>query len=108
LTVELVKAIKEAESKAEKIIRDAKQDARQLIREAESTAEIEQQEALAKAGQEAKQMIQKAEEEANAETIPLQEKQKNIISRLREDASGRLPNAVALMKEKVVKSDADY
>ncbi len=39
LTVELVKTIKDAESKADSLIRDAQQEARKMQKEAEADAE---------------------------------------------------------------------
>jgi V/A-type H+/Na+-transporting ATPase subunit G/H len=108
LTLELVKAIKEAEGKAEKHIRDAQQEARQLIREAEETALKVIKSVVAAAEDEAKELIRKAEDEAKADTVPLCDKQKAVIDRLKKEAAGRLPDAVALLKEKVVSSDANH
>lgn len=108
MTVELVKAIKDAENEAEKKIREAQQSARQVIREAENAAETELKQAVAAAGEEAKKLILKAEEEAAAETIPINQKQLKTIAALKAEAAGRMPKALALLKEKVVNTDADH
>lgn len=108
MTVELVKAIKNAENEAENKIREAQQNARQVIREAENAAETELKQAAAAAGEEAKKLILKAEEEAAAETIPINEKQRETIAALKTEAAGRMPEALALLKAKVVKTDADH
>ncbi len=108
MTLELVKAIKEAESIAEKTIRDTQQEARQLFRQAEESASATRQKVIAAAEEEAKRLLRQAEAEAEAELQPLREKQQAAIAGLRDEAGGRLKEAVALLIEKVVKTYADH
>jgi len=107
LTVELIKAIKEAEAKAESIIREAQLEARQAQKGAESKANLIMQEAIAAADQKAKELIKNAEDDARAEAKPLvAERQKEIIH-MQKAASGRMAEVIAVLTDKVVKIDAD-
>lgn len=107
MTVELVKAIKEAEVKAESIVREAKQEARQAQKAAEVKAAVIMQKALAEAEKKAEDLIRKAEDDARSEAVPLIEERQQEIVRLKKEASGRLPEVVAVITEKVVNIYAD-
>jgi V/A-type H+/Na+-transporting ATPase subunit G/H len=107
LTLELVKSIKEAEAKGEAIIREAQQDSRRIQKEAVEKAALIMADAEAEAKSKARELVKQAEEEARAEAEPLVMKQQQEIARMQEVAAGRMQDAVALLKDKVVKINAD-
>lgn len=107
MTVELVKEIKKAEDSAEDIIDDAKQEARKLLKDAESRAEQVRSDIITDAESKARDLVTQAEAEAKAEAEPFLEEQRNKILQMTEDASERLPQAIAVLKDKVVTINAD-
>ncbi len=108
MTLELVQTIKDAEKEAESLIRDARQKARQRLVDAESEAESIVSEAIAEAKKEAGDIVKKAEAEARSEAEPIAEENSADISRLREEAKSKMPQAVELLTGKVVNLDADH
>ncbi len=107
MTVELVKEIKKAEGSAETIIDDAKQEARKLLKEAELRAEQVRSEIIARAESRAKDLVVQAEAEAKAEAEPFLEEERKKILQLTKDAAEHLPQAITVLKDKVVTIDAD-
>lgn len=107
MTVELVKSIKEAESKAQAMISDARQEARRIKRAAEVKAGDITKEIIDDAEKKAKEIVAEAEREARSEAEPLISEGEEEISYLKKKSSERLPQAVELIKGKVVKTDAD-
>ncbi|OPL14782.1 MAG: hypothetical protein AVO34_01260 [Firmicutes bacterium ML8_F2] len=108
MTVELVKAIKEAEAKADRLIRDVRQDARRKLKEAKEEGEVIVGKAAVEAGEQAEALIEKAREEANAEVEPLNAEQKQEIACVQSLAADKLSEAVSLLVDKVVKHDAQH
>lgn len=106
MTVQLVQSIKEAESKAEAIHRAALQKARQAIKDAEERAALLIRDALTTAEKEAKGLLKQAEEEARAEAEPLASALRDDIAHLEAKAQVRLPKAVAVISERIVKFHA--
>ncbi|MFO8192780.1 MAG: hypothetical protein R6U08_08455 [Bacillota bacterium] len=108
MTVELVKEIKEAEATADRIVRDAKQATRRKLKEAKEEGEMIVEKAAVEAGEKAEALIEKAREEANTEVEPLNAEKKQEIARLQSLAADRMPEAVSLLVDKVVKHDAQH
>lgn len=103
MTVELVQSIKDAEKKADAMIREARQKARQMVKEAEEHGARLVREAQEEAAAKAKAILQQAEAEARQEAGPLVAAQMQEITRLKQEAEGKLPEAVSMIKERVVK-----
>ncbi len=108
MAVELVKSIKETEERAQELVREAQQEARKTLKEAQVSAEKIMESAVAQAEEEARESLNMAEKEAKAESKPLLEKQEDDIEQLKVQAAKKMPEAVALIKNKVVKTDANH
>ena len=101
-----MKAIKKAEAEAERIIREARQQSRRKRKEAEEEGEAIFRKVVAETGEKGETIIDKAREEADAEVEPMLAEQKQEIARLQALAAERMPKAVSLLVDKVVKHDA--
>ncbi|MEW5783568.1 MAG: hypothetical protein AB1767_00530 [Bacillota bacterium] len=106
LTVELVRSIKEAESKAEVLVRDARQESRRKLKEAEAKAVELLRSAEAEAEAQAQLLLQQAEEAARAEAEPLLKTQQEESAGIKARAEARFPAAVAMITERIVKFHA--
>ena len=107
MTVRLVESIKESERQADNLIREAQQKARQIIREAESQAAQLLKERIVAAQEQSKELLAKAEAEARQEAAALADVHQKEIESIKSKARTRLPEVVAMIAEKVVRTHAD-
>ena len=85
--------------------RSAKIKARQIREQAESEGEAIVSQAIAEARQEAAKLLARAEAEAAEEAKPIHQEAEAVSARIREEAKQRLPDAVALIVERIVKAN---
>ena len=107
MTVKLVESIREAESQADDVIREAQKKARQEVKEAEEKAAQLLNTTAADAGAQAKELLSIAEAEAQGEAAAFLEAHQKEIDAMLSGARARLPEAVARITERVVKTHAD-
>lgn len=107
LTVKLVESIREAESQADGVIREAQQKARQGMKEAEEKAAQILKTTAADAGVQAKELLGLAEAEAQQEAAAFLKAHQKEIDAMISGARARLPEAVARITERVVKTHVD-
>ena len=108
MTVQLVQSIKDAEGQADAMLREARQLARQIGKEAEGKAAKLLDEAVAQAEAKAKEMVLQAEREAREEANPMVAAKQQENARIGSTAQKRLPQAVAMITERIVKVHADH
>lgn len=107
MTLELVQSIREAEQQADLIVREARAAARHVAKEARMKAARLREEALAGAEAEADRAVGQAEEEARAGAALMATQRLQQIEQIQAGASLRLPEAVALIIERIEKRYAD-
>jgi V/A-type H+-transporting ATPase subunit G/H len=107
LVEELIKGIKTAELNAEELIKNAQAEARQMLAAAEAKAEAMRAEALKKAKETAQVLLTKGEEQGQAEAVPIAKKREQEIKALKEAAAAKMEAAVAMITERIVKSDGN-
>ncbi len=106
LTVKLVKSIREAESQADAVVREAQQKARQVLKDAEEKGAQMLKKAVAEAEAQAKELLRRAEAEARQEAAVLVEAHQKKIESVKSSAKARLPEAVAMITERIVRTHA--
>lgn len=107
MTIKLVESIKESERQADNLIREAQQKARQIIREAESRAAQLLQEKIDAARERSRELLAEAEAGARREAGGLVDVHQREIEKTKTLARARLPEVVAMIAEKVVRTYAD-
>ncbi len=107
MTVQLVQSIREAEEQAGSLIREATLQARQIRKQAETESARIIERSRTETTDRTREMLEQAEKEAHEQAKPLVEAQQQEIARLREMAESKVPAAVALIKERIVKLHAD-
>jgi V/A-type H+-transporting ATPase subunit G/H len=107
LALQLVQSIREAEEKAGNIIREATLKARQIKVAAEKEAGQITEKYRSETAVCIKKMLAQAKEEANEESKPLMAVRQKEILALEKKAAGKIPEAVTLVKERIVKLHAD-
>jgi len=106
LTLQLVQSIREAEEKADSLMREATLKARQIRKQAETESARIIEQSRTETASRSREMLNQAEKEAHEQTKPLMEAQQQEMARLREVADSKVPAAVALIKERIVKLHA--
>ncbi len=107
MTVELVKAIREAEEEAGSLIRKATQTARQIRKEADTESAQLAERFRAETRARAQEILEGAERDGHEQAQPLVEDQQQEVNRLRTMAESRISLAVTFVKERIVKLYAD-
>ncbi|HHX87679.1 MAG TPA: hypothetical protein GX693_05830 [Firmicutes bacterium] len=106
MTLQLVQSIREAEEKAVALIREAALQVRQIRKQAETESSRTIEQSRAETAVQSQEMLEQAEKEAHEQVKPLLEFQQQKVARIREMAGSKVPAAVALIKERIVKLHA--
>lgn len=104
---EIIKRIKAAEKEAEELVKNAQTQARQILAAAEAEAEAIHAEAVKAAKEMTESMKKEGEEKGTAEALPLNEQRQREIQQLKEAAKVKMEAAVAMITERIVKSDGN-
>ncbi len=105
LAIEALRAVRQTEANAVEIRRSARAEARQIIERAESEAEALVAQAVQEARREAENLIARAEAEAAKEAQPIHQEAEAASAHIRQEAKQRLPDAVSLIVERIVKAN---
>ncbi|MDI3538105.1 MAG: V/A-type H+/Na+-transporting ATPase subunit [Bacillota bacterium] len=105
LTIEALRAIRETETSVLELRRAAREEARRMVERAEAEAEALVEREMRAAEEEARALIAQAEAEALREAEPIYRDADEACARMREEAAGRLAQAVALIVERIVKAN---
>jgi vacuolar-type H+-ATPase subunit H len=105
LAIEALRAVRETEANALELRRAAREEARRTVERAEAEGEALVEQAVRAAQEEARKLLAQAEAEAAREAEPIKKEAEKACARIRQEAAGRLPPAVALIVERIVKAD---
>lgn len=106
LGIEALRAVRETEASAVELRRAAREEARQILERAEAEGEALVEREVRAAQEEARALLARAEAEAAQEAEPIRQEAHKVSARIREEAAVRLPQAVALIVERIVKANA--
>lgn len=105
LAIEALRAVRETEANTVEMRRNARVKARQIREKAEADGEALIKKAISEAQQEAQNIIVRAEAEAAQEAEPIHQEAEAASAQIRKQAKGRLPDAVSLIVERIVKAN---
>ena len=105
LAIEALRAVRETEASAVEMRRNARAEARQIMERAEAESEVLAAKTVEEARREAEVLIARAEAEAAKEAQPIHQEAKAASARIRQEAKQRLPDAVSLIVERIVKAN---
>jgi V/A-type H+-transporting ATPase subunit G/H len=105
LAIEALRAVRETEASAVEMRRNARAEARQIREKAEAEGEALVTKAIREARQEAENIIVRAEAEAAKEAEPIHQEAEAASAQIRQRSKGRLPDAVSLIVERIVKAN---
>ena len=104
---EIIRNIRTAEDEAEELVKKAQSEGRQIIADAGNRAETIRREAEKKAREEAQTLIKEAEAKGEEEAVPIREESEKEVAKLKEAATGNKEAAIAMITERIVKSDGN-
>ena len=104
---EVLDAVKIAEGKAQTIVADAEKEARDLIAQAESAGEKHLEEAKRISDLEGKDLVENARSEAERQSENLSKDYEERVVILKRQAAKKMPLAVDLIVERIVKAHGD-
>lgn len=107
MAIELIKAIKEAEDKAESIRRDAAQQSKQMISNANAKAAAILDDARKKADLETAKTLKKAEDEAQNEYDRIIGNAEKDCGEVLKKADSNMNAATSIILERIVKSSGN-
>lgn len=102
MTIEEIKAVKEAEKEAEKIRIDAQKRAAQIIKEAKNKAEELIEQAIKEAEHEGTNMVRDAEESSSKEVDNIKKEYEQKYKVMEEQAFKNMDKAVNFIMERIV------
>lgn len=102
MSIDLIKAIKDAEEKADQIIKQSLTDARQMVADAENQSVILVEQAMEQAFIKANDIITNAEKSAVEEISQIKEEITHECNLLRKQASNKIEAAVNLICGRIV------
>ncbi|HHY92956.1 MAG TPA: hypothetical protein GX511_06405 [Firmicutes bacterium] len=105
MTIEALRTVRATEASALELRRAAREEARRIVERAEADAETLLEQATRAAQEEARRLLTRAEAEAAQEAEPIHQEAEKVCARIRQEAAGRLPPAVALIVERIVKAN---
>jgi V/A-type H+-transporting ATPase subunit G/H len=105
LAIEALRAVRETEVSAVELRRSTRAEARKIRERAEAEGEAIVAKAVAEARREAAELLARAEAEAAEEAKPIHQEAEAVSARIGEEAKQRLPEAVALIVERIVKAN---
>ncbi len=106
MTLQFVQSIREAEEKAESLIREATLQARQIRKQAETKSIQLAEQFRAETTVQIREILERSKQEAHEKAKPLVKAQQQEVARLKIKAENRVPEAVAFIKERIVKLHA--
>ena len=101
MSVEVIKAIREAEERAEEIKRSARQQARDIVKQSREEAEEITREASVQNARRMQEVVEKAQQEAQAELKTMEEQGLLEIDAMVAGAGGRLDDAAAYILDQI-------
>jgi Cell division initiation protein len=102
LAVDILKAIRDAESEAENIKNEAFAEAKDILKKANEKAQKEMDEAYEKARQISSDLIREKSDEANKKVEQMLEAERDKLVALRAVGDGRSNRAVSIVIERIV------
>lgn len=105
MSLDAMKVIQEAEEQAEELRREAVQRARELVRQAETEGDDYLTLMTRQAQEEGEGQLARARDEAAKEIASLEQENQQVCQDIMGKAETKLPEAVAFIMGRIVKSD---
>lgn len=104
---EALDAVKIAEGEAKALLDEAEKEARAIVAKAEQDGEVTIEEAKKSGDLEGKKLVERAQAEAQEQSHQLAQEHEKKVKILKKQAAGRIPRAVDLIVERIVKAHGD-